>query len=147
MRRWSLLAAVLVAVAGLAIAVSLPAGTIRVCPSPHIGGLITTKCDTVSDSRPILRFVIGLASVVPALVLLGLAYRRRRWFRIGFVCVGLAIAFGLWWIGGLVPANNGDCPPYPRCFTIGHPYAGPAFLVVVGTLIAAFWMSMPYLAE
>ena len=68
--------------------------------------------------------------------------RRMHWLHavavLWLVLGGLAgIELVLW--SGLVPTLNADCPPFPVCYTHGHPYAwlgGLLLLVVVaGTVV------------
>lgn len=146
MRRWAIGAVLLVALAGLVIAFTLSTDTIRECPRPGFGLRVVTRCLNMPDSHPGTRFAIGAVAVLPAVILLG-AFRRNRVFRVGFLVAGIAVAIGLWWIGGLVPNDAGDCPPYPQCYSIGHPYAGPAALVLLITLIVALWLWVPNLDD
>jgi ABC-type Fe3+-siderophore transport system permease subunit len=62
------------------------------------------------------------------------------WLRVlAALCLiaGCVAGFGLMLAGGLVPSSQGDCPPYPRCYTPGHPYAWLGVLVVVAAIFGA----------
>lgn len=139
MRRFALVASLVVAVIGITIAVAMPNGVVRDCPMPgfHIPG---AKCLDTPDPRATTRFSIAMAAALPALVMLALRFRGSRALRVGFVVAGLLIAVGLWWISDWVPNEMADCPPYPRCYRMGHPYAGPAALMMLVTLVFGLWL-------
>jgi hypothetical protein len=141
MRRWSVALVLLLAIGGLALAFALPSGHVPDCPPPSTG----LRCIYHTDVRPWLRFLVAAAGVLPALILIGSGLGPNRKFASAILIAGTAVAVGLFLITGPIPASPGtvDCVAYPRCYVVGHPYGGPAFLVFLITAAVGFWL-WPY---
>ena len=131
--RWVLWLAVAVAALGLGAATLLPSAVHPECPSG-------VPCAYLTDPRVWVRLTIGAAAVVPALLLID--YQRKGGPRVGGALLALSAggAVLLALIRGLVPTNLGDCPPYQRCVTPGHPYLGVALLVLLAGTAVAIWL-------
>jgi hypothetical protein len=130
--------ALAVAVGGVVVAFALPSTLVPDCPRASPG----VKCAYFTDIHPWLRFWVGLAAILPVALLLAVRRRGSRGAARAVWAVGAAGAVMLWWVTGLVPASGvGDCPPYPRCYTIGHTYGGVplVLLVAAGALGAWLW--------
>jgi hypothetical protein len=129
--------ALLIAVGGIALGFALPSGRVPDCP-PAPSGL---KCIYHTDVRPWRRLAVGVVAVLPAIVLIGAQLRPHRGFASAILIAGTAVAVGLFWISGRVPMSPGygDCPGY-RCYIVGHPYGGPAFLILLITAALGFWL-------
>jgi hypothetical protein len=143
MRRLVVVLALLFAVSGVSIAFALPSSTVPDCP-PRSSGV---PCDNGTDTHPWARFLIGTAALVPGVVLIGARYRGNRRVAGAVLVAGTVCSVLLWWISGLIPTTRGDCPPYPRCYTMGHPYGGPAFIALLITAAIGFWLWQPILTE
>jgi hypothetical protein len=139
MRR-SVVAAVLVALIGLGCAFAFPSSRVADCPPTSSG----VACVMNVDVHPWIRVGIGLAALVPAISLIGSRFIGNRWVAAALLVTGFACATLLWSVSGLVPARGGDCPPYPRCFTPGHPYGGAAVVVLIFALFFAAWLWNPH---
>jgi hypothetical protein len=136
MRRSFLVLTFVIAVGGLVLAFTLPSRTVPDCPPPGS----PSKCIYMTDVRPWVRFAVGTVAVLPAVILIGARLRPSRKFASAMMIAGTTVAVVLWWIGGPVPATNGDCVAYPRCYTTGHVYGGPAFLILLITAAIGFWL-------
>ena len=134
--RWSLWASVIVAACALAIAILLPSTVRPECPPPSTG----VRCASSTDVHAWIRLGIGALGVVPMLIVIGHQRRGGPWVSMTVLAMGTTTAVVLGLRGGLVPTTLGDCPPYPRCFTAGHPYLGVAFAVFVLTVMLAIWL-------
>lgn len=125
-----------IGVGGLVLAFSLPSRSVPDCPPPGS----PWKCIYMTDVRPWVRFAIGTVAVLPAVILIGARLRPSRTLASATMIAGATLAGLLWWIGGPVPTTGGDCLAYPRCYTSGHPYGGPAFLIMLITAAIVFWL-------
>jgi hypothetical protein len=131
--RWVLWLAIAVAGLGLVVAILLPSAVHAECPSG-------APCAYLTDPRVWVRVAIGAAAIAPALMLM--AYQRRGGPRAGGALLALSAggAVVLALLPGLVPTTLGDCPPYQRCVTRGHPYLGVALAVLLGGTAVAIWL-------
>jgi hypothetical protein len=143
MRRWVIGVSLVVAFVGLWIAFALPSSTVPDCPPRSTG----VPCQNGVDTHPWLRFLVGTAAAVPAIVLVARRYRGKPRAAKVFAGLGIAVSIALWWIAGQVPTTMGDCPPYPHCYRVGHPYGGVAFVVLLITGGMVFWMWEPVVLE
>jgi hypothetical protein len=141
--RWLIAALLLLAVMGLGIAFTLPSSLVPDCPQPSSG----VACAYGVDTHPWWRFLVGVVAVLPVVVVVGARFRGNIPAAILVAIAGMASAVGLLSINGTVPATEGDCLLYPRCYTDGHPYTDVAVAVFVITAGLVFWLWQPRLAE